>query len=80
MEKLIEALQILLKYGNPTYPTHCEHDVLDIVGIEPESITPEDRKILYDLGFIISIEGEQYEDDDEPAEESRIFSYRYGSA
>ena len=30
MEKLIEALQIFLKYGNPDYPTHCEHDELTI--------------------------------------------------
>jgi hypothetical protein len=28
MEELIEALQILLKYGCPQFPTHCEHDTL----------------------------------------------------
>ena len=30
MENLIKALQILLKYGNPKRPTHCEHDELTI--------------------------------------------------
>ena len=35
MEDLIKALQILLKYGNPKYPTHCEHDELSFHGIEP---------------------------------------------
>ena len=36
MEDLIKALQILLKYGNPSYPTHCEHDELRVHGIDPE--------------------------------------------
>jgi len=30
MDDLIKALQILRKYGNPKYPTHCEHDTLYI--------------------------------------------------
>lgn len=34
MSDLIEALQILLKYGNPKKPTHCEHDILIIGGID----------------------------------------------
>ena len=42
MKDLIEALKILLKYGNPKYPTHCSHDELNIVGIEPEKISKED--------------------------------------
>ena len=35
MKDLIEALTILLKYGNPAHPTHCEHDELTICGIDP---------------------------------------------
>lgn len=79
MEQLIEALQILLKYGNEKYPTHCEHDCLHIVGIEPKSISDEDKSKLYDLGFLVRIEGE-LDSDGEEIEESEIFSYRYGSA
>ena len=30
MKNLIKALQIFLKYGNPKWPTHCEHDNLYI--------------------------------------------------
>jgi hypothetical protein len=80
MEDLIKALQILLKYGNPKYPTHCEHDCLYIIGIEPEQISDEDKKALDELGFIVRIEGDIDESDEEEIEESEIFSYRYGSA
>ena len=80
MEKLIEALQILMKYGNPTYPFHCEHDTLYIVGIEPEKISKEDRDKLDELGFITRVAGEIDEENNEEIEQSEIFSYRYGSA
>jgi len=80
MKNLIKALQILLKYGNPKYPTHCTHDELIIVGIEPEKISKEDVKKLDDLGFIVQIEGSYCEEDDYEVEESKIFSFRYGSA
>jgi len=66
MKGLIKALQILLKYGNPDYPTHCEHDVLYICGIEPEKVSKKDLKELDKLGFII--------DNDD------FMSFRYGSA
>lgn len=66
MEDLIKALQIFLKYGNPDYPTHCEHDVMMIVGIEPSDVSEEDIKTLYSLGFFISDEVFQ--------------SFKYGSA
>lgn len=78
MQQLIEALQILLKYGNPKYPTHCEHDVLTIVGIEAETISQEDRVKLDELGFIVRVQGEYKEE--EEVEESGIYSFRYGSA
>jgi len=57
---LIKALQILLKYGNPTYPTHCEHDVLYICGISPEDVSEEDKAILVDLGFVVSEEDDAF--------------------
>lgn len=68
MEKLIEALTIFLKYGNPDNPTHCEHDVLTICGIDPEDVSEEDKSKLDDLGFFVSEEDECFR------------SYRYGSA
>ena len=80
MEDLIKALQILLKYGNPKYPTHCEHDELNICGIDPELISEEDKKTLEELGFLINIEGVYDEENDFTPDESKIFSFRYGSA
>ena len=70
MKGLIEALQILLKYGDPAYPTHCEHDVMAICGIDPSDVSDEDKAKLDALGFIVS---------DEFGEEQFI-SYKYGSA
>lgn len=70
MEKLIEALQIFLKYGNPDFPTHCEHDVMYIAGIDPEDVSEEDIAKLDELGFIISDE----------SGENGFQSYKYGSA
>jgi hypothetical protein len=70
MEKLIQALQILLKYGNPDYPTHCEHDILTICGIEPLDVSEEDIAKLDELGFFV---GDEYG-------EEAFHSFRYGSA
>jgi hypothetical protein len=53
LSTLIEALQILLKYGDPGWPTHCEHDILTICGIEPDDVSDEDKKTLDDLGFFV---------------------------
>ena len=77
MKDLIKALQILLKYGNPAYPTSCIHDELIINGIDPASITKEDKAELESLGFRVTVEGEKNED---VYEESKIYSFRYGSA
>lgn len=66
MEDLIKALQIFLKYGNPQYPTHCEHDELT-VDINPELVSDEDKKTLDGLGFFPSDEGEHF------------ISFRFGS-
>ena len=70
MEQLIEALQILLKYGNPSYPTHCEHDILTICGIDPSDVSDEDKEKLDDLGFFV---GDEYGDE-------AFHSFKYGSA
>ena len=76
MDKLIEALQIFLKYGNPLYPTHCEHDVLRICGIDPKTVSKEDKKRLGKLGFFV-----QGEEGDEDEDEGNYFqSFRFGSA
>lgn len=68
MKELIEALTIMLKYGNPNYPTHCEHDEMTISNdIDWNKITKEDQKKLDELGFSYSEELEC------------IASFRYGS-
>jgi len=59
MDKLIEALQIFLKYGNPRNPTHCEHDVMYICGIDHNAVSDEDIKTLDKLGFFLTEEGFQ---------------------
>lgn len=66
MTKLIEALQIFLKYGNPAYPTHCEHDTLFVL-IDPASVSEVDIERLDELGF-------------QPTDDGSFRSYRYGSA
>ena len=65
MKDLIKALQILSNYGNPQWPTHCEHDVLH-VNIEFDLVSPEDIGELNELGFFESDHG-------------TFMSYRFGS-
>ena len=72
MDKLIQALQILLKYGNPDYPTHCEHDSLYICGIDPKIVTEEDKASLKELGFFVT--------DEFGSDSPQFKSYKYGSA
>jgi hypothetical protein len=69
MSDLIEALQILLKYGNPKYPTNCEHDTLMINKIWPEDVSDEDKKRLEELGFFVS----------DAYGEEIFMSYKFGS-
>jgi hypothetical protein len=66
MKDLIEALTIFLKYKNEQWPTHCEHDVLYVVGIGFDEVSEEDRKRLDELGFI--------------GDEDGWNSFRFGSA
>jgi hypothetical protein len=68
MKQLIEALTILLKYGDPSYPTHCEHDELTICGINPADVSKEDIKQLDKLGFFVSKSDKCFK------------SFRFGSA
>ena len=66
MKDLIKALQILLKYGNPDYPFHCEHDTLYIC-IDSENVPKEDIKELDELGIFID------------KEDGQFMSFKYGS-
>lgn len=50
MDDLIKALQIFRKYGNPTNPTHCEHDIMYIM-IDPDIVSDEDKAALEELDF-----------------------------
>lgn len=61
MDDLIEALTILRKYGNPEWPTHCEHDVLT-VDIDPSLVSKEDLAKLDELGFFPGDGGDCAED------------------
>lgn len=69
MKDLIEALNIFLKYGDHRNPTHCEHDILTIAGIDPDEVSEDDKKRLEQLGFFV---GNEYG-------ESAFHSFRYGS-
>jgi hypothetical protein len=70
MDDLIKALQILRKYGNPDYPTHCEHDTLYICGIDPLRVSIEDVAELNRLGFPVTSEFGA----------PQFYSHKYGSA
>lgn len=66
LSDLIKALQIFVKYKNPSYPTCCEHDVL-YVCIAPGIVSDEDKDKLETLGFI-------------PDGPEGFKSFKYGSA
>jgi len=68
MEDLIKALQIFSEYGNPQWPTHCEHDIL-LVMIDPDIVHEKDIARLDDLGFFVSTEHPDC-----------FASYKFGSA
>lgn len=67
MDDLIKALNIFRKYGNPSYPTSCEHDVM-YVHIEYDKISDEDKEKLTVLGF----------EENEP--DNGFQSFKFGSA
>ena len=66
LSNLIKALQILNKYGNPDYPTHCEHDKMYVI-ISPSKVSDEDLDTLESLGFF-------------PEDDESFASFKYGSA
>lgn len=68
MSDLIETLTILLRYGDPKWPTHCEHDTLWIVGIDPDDVSDYDKTRLVDLGFFVDESDNSFK------------SFRFGSA
>lgn len=73
MDDLIKALQILKKYGNPDFPTHCEHDVLTInPDINPDDVSESDKAELQELGFDIG--------DPLDIGVNGFYSYTFGSA
>jgi hypothetical protein len=52
VKDLIEALTIFAKYQPDSYaPTHCEHDIMLVVAVTEEQVSPEDAKRLEDLGW-----------------------------
>lgn len=59
MENLIKALQILLKYGNPDYPTNCSHDIMRF-DIESNIVSEEDIAALEDLKVYVDDEFESF--------------------
>ena len=68
LSNLIEALQILLKYDNPLWPFHCEHDVL-YINVDPKKVSKEDVKTLDEFGIFPDEENED-----------GFMSYAYGSS
>lgn len=67
MKELIKALLILSKYVegyNKDYPTHCEHDELQVI-VNPEKVSDDDKEELEKLGFF--------------PEDDHFVSYKYGS-
>jgi hypothetical protein len=66
VKDLIEALTIFAKYKDEKSPTHCDHDVLMIMGVTKDEVSAEDQARLEELGFIWSV--------------GYWRSYRFGSA
>ena len=70
MKDLIEALTIMLKYGNPHAPTSCGNATLEIsLDIDPESVSADDLKRLEELDFFPGSQEEH---------EGGFISYRFG--
>lgn len=51
MERLIEALNIFIKYGNKERPFYCADEELRVHGYKLEEISEEDIKKLDSLSF-----------------------------
>lgn len=61
MKDLIEALTILGKYQEEgtEWPTHCEHDVLYVMGVTEDQPTAEEKARLAELDFLWMGKGEK---------------------
>lgn len=93
MEELIRALNILSKYMKDDYhrdfPTHCEHDVMYVYGLDLNKMDASTVSRLIELGFTPgSSEDTNYYWDNLTQEEWEIrrknltdcfHSYKYGS-
>lgn len=64
MRDLIEALTILLKYGDPHSPTHREHDSLRVC-VDPSAVSTADLIRLEELSFHV--------------DDGMFYSFRFGS-
>ena len=69
MKDLIEALLIFIHYNDVDYPTHCEHDIMYIMGVDPKDVSAEDIVKLDKLGFFVSKE-----------DGGGFISFKFGSA
>lgn len=67
ISNLIEALTIALKYGDKSYPLHCEHDCLWLC-VDSTKFSEDDKAKLDEYGF--------FEDEGDEC----FKSFGYGSA
>lgn len=67
MERLIEALQIFIKYGNEDRPFYCPDEEFQVHGYKIEDISEEDIKKLDSLSFYWN------------EEEECFYSFEFGS-
>lgn len=72
MRQIIEALNIFLKYDDPAWPFHCEHDVLTVHIADPMAVSDADVQRLKELGF-------ERGNPDAAGGESCFYSFQYGS-
>ena len=67
MEDLLEAINILAKYTDSSYPTHCEHDILRFNTVDVDDVSDSDISRLSELGFRVC------------GHVGGFYSYKYGS-
>lgn len=66
MKELVEAFTIFSLYSDNKYPTHCEHDVMQVM-VNPAIVSKENLKRLEEIGFSAD------------EEEEHFYSYKFGS-
>ena len=67
MEEFIKAKTFLSKFvdKNRKYPISCEHDVLNIWGVNFDNMTADDVRKLSELGFEMGL-GDDFETNETP--------------